>query len=136
MKMREVDFGVWDFTTLYLSLDHDLVVNNVKGIVARIYAHQRAKGFRLLSVSTSEGGKAAWAEERGNAQGYKYYDEEEFNTLMEYIVRHAFVVVGDTVYRQTSGIPMGFGASPMIAIFTLAYQAECCHGTLLIHVGV
>jgi hypothetical protein len=120
---RKTEMGVWDFTTLYLSLEHDLVVRNVTELFKRIFARKAQKGLKVLAVCPHKK-SVEWLKKKPPKTdgGVRYYELRELSALVEYIVRHAYVAVGDAVYKQTSGIPMGFSASPMIAVFTLSWQ--------------
>ena len=121
VKQRTVQFGVWDFTTLYLSLDHDLIVDNCRQLLDEVFAKHATTPVLEVCVATKS---IEWVERKPDvAKGsIKHYTCDEVVALLAYIVRHAFVAVGDVVYRQTSGIPMGFGASPQIAIYALSCQ--------------
>ena len=38
---------------------------------------------------------------------------------MEYLLEHLYVKVGDNIYRQEIGVPMGTSCSPFLANLTL-----------------
>ena len=122
LRKHAVQFGVWDFTTLYLSLEHELIIGHVRAALARIFQWHASQGFPWLDVHLVEK-TVEWQKEKPQKSpaGHRFYDATELSELTAFIVRHAFVAVGDTVYRQKKGIPMGFSASPMIAVFTLSW---------------
>ena len=127
LRCEEVNFSVYDFSTLFPSLDH-AVVRKAKTLVSRIYGEQARKlkvrvAFLWVERRREErsAGSVRWVAERGRDTGsVKYLGEREIEVLLDYILDSAHVTFGDTVYRQRLGVPIGFGASPMIANMALA----------------
>jgi hypothetical protein len=60
---------------------------------------------------------------------------QKLKDMNAYIMQHAYVQLGDQVYRQTTGIPMGFHVSPdWTNLYLASYEVEavlrvCRHGS-------
>ena len=127
LRCSDVDFSVYDFTTLFPSLNH-AVIRRAKTLIRRIFAEQARKlntRIVFLRVERNPDGRDAeavrWAAERGQDKGsLRYFGVDEVEVLLDYILDSAHVTFGDTVFRQRLGVPIGFGTSPMIANLALA----------------
>ena len=65
--------------------------------------------------------------------GFQWYhvDLQSALQLLHLVLHHAYVVVGDRVFRQRRGIPMGANPSPsIINIYLFTYEFEFMHRTL------
>lgn len=126
---RQVQFSVWDFTTLYPNLEHQ-VIRELKTLVERIFTERgrAVGGTALMKVHLyQEGaewmnGAATESMNRVDSATVKYFSTDRIFEILDYLLDNAYVTFGDQVYRQQLGVPIGFGASPMIANFTLAYR--------------
>ena len=137
---RRVQFEVADFTTLYPSLPHTDIMGALSALLARVFrAHRKdvAGGGtqpRFLRVSRGSKGvnEPSWVEGvRQRNGGYsapkddknsgRHFDSEGLVAVIRFILGHTYMTVGDEVYRQVCGVPMGLSCSPMIAVMMLAH---------------
>ena len=51
----------------------------------------------------------------------KHFDNESLLRDIRFILHHTYMTVGDDIYRQVCGVPMGLSCSPMIANVMLAF---------------
>eukprot|EP00964_Phaeocystis_antarctica_P163242 scaffold139055_cov157-Phaeocystis_antarctica.AAC.1 len=123
MAWRDVEFGVHDFTSMYTKLPHDEIRRAVGGVVDEIFAREDHVG-RVLRV-TETGGEwvllTAAGEVPEDTSSCKFYTASRLKLDVDFILNNIYVTVGDDIYRQTLGVPMGFSCSPMLAVIMLAF---------------
>ena len=135
-RRRDIDFGVRDFTTLYPSLPHRVVRGAIAALLDRIFGRHRARDgsrqlLRVLSDPRREVDRTGvpldlWRDDlhdgtQESSSRLRYFDEARLMDLVNFQLDHSYVTLGDRVYRQICGIPIGAGAAPMVANLTLAY---------------
>jgi hypothetical protein len=130
---EEVTWGVHDFTTLYPSLPHRYIIQAVHAMVDEAFEmHERSRGStcwlgvepRLHTCDWNTGTQrdgSAQRERPTDRSAWKYFTAAEIKADITFILEHTFVTVGDHVYKQTCGVPMGLSCSPMLAVIMLAY---------------
>jgi hypothetical protein len=52
------------------------------------------------------------------------YSEVEIIKMLEFLIENIIVVVGEQVFHQSVGIPMGTNCAPLIDDLFLSYEAE------------
>ena len=59
----------------------------------------------------------------GNNQiaGIKWFTQQELMADVRFILNSTFVTVGDEIYQQVCGVPMGLSCSPMLSVIMLAW---------------
>ena len=114
-------FGVHDFTNLYTTLPHDEIRASVGKLVQEVFVLRRAgmilkvteTGFQWQGTAP-DGGRPV------DTERTKFYDAARIVTDVDFILCNIFVTLGDDIYRQQLGVPMGFSCSPMLAVLMLA----------------
>ena len=123
LAWRDVEFGVHDFTSMYTKLPHDEIRRAVGGVIDEVFARDGHIG-KVLKV-TEAGGEwvalNAAGEAPGDSSSCKYYTASRLKLDVDFILNNIFVTVGDDIFRQTLGVPMGFSCSPMLAVIMLAF---------------
>ena len=57
------------------------------------------------------------------------YSKLSIKTLLEFIIDHAYFQVGDKIFKQIIGIPMGSDPAPFIAnLFLYVYENRYING--------
>ena len=65
---------------------------------------------------------AVWHRSRGNGKNLSW-DKDELINYVNYLIDIIYVVCGDTLFRQTIGIPMGTDCAPFLAnLFLYSYE--------------
>ena len=125
---RHVEFGVHDFTTLYTTLPHDEIRVAMRAIVNEVFLARHA-GQWLRVTRLVDGGHAfEWVARAASGtlpapNGLvRHYDAATVLRDVDFILDNIYVTLGDDVYRQVLGVPMGFSCSPMLAVIMLAYH--------------
>ena len=101
----------YDFSTLYTSIPHDSLKQ------AMIQEAYRVRDVFLVVCSN---GKGVWSDVPSARQSLT---EDKLITYVEYLIDNVYVNVGNKVYRQCVGIPMGTDCAPLLAnLFLFFYE--------------
>lgn len=119
----QMEFAVVDFTTLYPSLPHELVRTAMQSLLRRVFMQAGADMELAVHRDPAVEVPFRWQTE-GEAEegGYRIFTEARLMRYIDILLDNAYVRFGGNVYRQVYGIPIGAGAAPMIANFTLCYH--------------
>ena len=108
-------FDTFDFSTLYTSIPHDILLESLNKLIIEAV---RIRGATFISVSYDN---VFWSNTR-----HRDYVNTPAEKLMEYIkflVDNVYISVGNRIYKQTVGIPMGTDCAPMLAnLFLFSYE--------------
>ena len=115
---RAKSFESFDFATLYTTIPHDALKERVGALVSEAY---RVRGAKYLIVDRHS--RAHWSELPSTTPTCTSVDESMLITWMEYLIGNIFIKVGNKVFRQTVGIPMGTDCAPQLAnLFLLQHE--------------
>ena len=106
-------FDSYDFSTLYTSFPH---VALKETLVQEAYM-VRDSEF-IIADST---GNAYWSNVPSNSSSKQNITEEMLVAYVEYLIDNIYVSIGNSIYRQGIGIPMGTDCAPLVANFFLFY---------------
>jgi hypothetical protein len=105
----------FDFTTLYTKIPHNLLILALDEIIDFCF-----KGGISKAVYIGLHG-ASWRES-GEA---RMYSKRLIKTALRYAIENAFFHVGDKVFRQKIGIPIGSDPAPFFAnLFLYVYESK------------
>ena len=105
----------YDFSTLYTSIPHDCLKNALKSLIQEAY---RVRDNTFLVVCNN--GKVAWSDVPSTRQSLT---EDKLISYVEYLIDNIYVSVGNRIYRQCVGIPMGTDCAPLLAnLFLFFYE--------------
>ena len=62
-------------------------------------------------------GSAYWSDTPSSSRSRHSITEEQLVTHVEYLIDNIYVNIGNKVFRQCVGIPMGTDCAPLLAIF-------------------
>ena len=112
-------FDSFDFSTLYTSIPHDSLKIALTSLVKEAY---RVRGNEFLVVDKY--GNACWSDTPSTAS-YKTSIREDSLEMMEYLIDNIYIKVGNKVFRQQLGIPMGTDCAPLLEnLFLFYYEYE------------
>ena len=83
----------YDFSTSYTSIPQDCLKNALKSLMCN-------------------NGKVAWSDVPSTRQSLT---EDKLISYVEYLIDNIYVIVGNRIYRQCVGIPMGTDCAPLLA---------------------
>ena len=108
-------FDSFDFATLYTNIPHDLLGNCLDNLIKEAY---RVRGATYISVGRFN---AFWSDKL-----FKGHANITVDKLIEYImflINNIYVRVGNRIFKQTIGIPMGTDCAPLLAnLFLFFYE--------------
>ena len=108
-----------DFSTLYTTLPHHIVKNAMINLIMLCFKNA---GKKFITITGN-----------GNRRICKYTNvpcadtkvmtlrPEEVLTLVEFIIDENYINIGNNVFRQKCGIPMGGNSSPLLADMCLSW---------------
>ena len=116
------NLSTYDFSTLYTSIPHDKLKAKLTDIITRAFKGMNKKYIRVTTYS------AKWAVKEGKGVLISC------NLLIEminWLVDNTYVTIGNTVFQQIIGIPMGTDCAPYLAnLFLFAYEFDFLNSTL------
>jgi hypothetical protein len=123
LSKDEAYFRVYDFKTLYTSIPLADLKTRLTALIAQIFQVQADKGLNVLVVS-EDGSK--WAEDRTHNKNTKYvrlFDAAELTKWVTYLIDNIYTKVGDRIFWQRIGIPMGTNCAPELAdLYLFSYE--------------
>ena len=100
----------YDFSTLYTSIPHTSLKEALTSLIKEAY---KVRDNIYLVVDTR--GKVFWTDIPSKAASKYNITEETLIKLVEYLIDYIYVSIGNKVYRQCVGIPMGTDCAPLLA---------------------
>jgi len=107
--------------------DRDVLHSKMKAYTDLVfeYAKQTVKPYgeeKALEVQNWGRSPAPWKRASANlvdSDRTKFVTRERIMKWIKYLLEHLYVKVGDNIYRQEIGVPMGTSCSPFLANLTL-----------------
>ena len=111
-------FETYDFATLYTSILHDMLKSSIRTLVHEAY---KVRGVKYLVIDRLN--RAHWSEVPSSVTTCMNVDKSKLIKWMEYLTDNVYIKVGNKVYRQTVGIPVGTDCAPQLAnLFLFHYE--------------
>ena len=108
----------YDFATLYTSIRHDSLKQALKSLIKEAYK-VRDSMFIVADLTR----RAYWSNIPSSSSSRHSITEEQFVAYVEYLIDNIYVSIGNRVYRQCVGIPMGTDCAPLLAnLFLFFYE--------------
>jgi len=137
LPMQITDVYVADITRCYESIPLD-GEDNLQDAIARLISigfkqeqknHPRAKvAVWIRFDSSGQAVRAVWATAAPTALAHGSwvpFQEDRLIRLHSWLMHNCYVALGDRVWRQISGIPMGFSCSPLWCnMYLLYYESQ------------
>lgn len=134
-----IQMEVWDFSTLYTTLDHEDLKSRMREIID--WAFQRAKddsGQCLWSlVCDADKRKSKWScaqirtLKKNEKASSKWFNAEKLANWLDYVVDNTYVTLGNHTFKQRVGLPMGTQCAPIVAnLYLLTYELEFLRKTI------
>ena len=113
------NISTFDFSTLYTSIPHDQLKNNLHKFIDRIFTFKEK-----LFITPNTYTKRAYFS--CNAKGKVIsFSKDSLILCLDYLIDNAYVIYNGHVYRQVIGIPMGTNAAPHMAnIYLHSYEYD------------
>ena len=104
--------STFDFSTLYTNIPHDKLINVLNYTIDFAF-----KGKQFPNISVNESAQPRWCKK---SKGF-LFTKGLLKTAVQYLIENSFFTVGDYIFRQTIGIPMGSDPAPFFANLFLHY---------------
>ena len=104
---------IFDFTTLYTNLPHSDIKVALRSVIELAFKNSK-KSFIAVYENSSN-----WVDKPRHYT--LVFTVEELISATEFLLDNCYFTVGDSVYRQTTGVPIGIDSGPFIANLTLWY---------------
>ena len=110
--------STFDFSTLYTNIPHDKLLMVLGNIIDFAFKG----GTRDLLCTTKTG--AYWVKKNSKMNG-NFYSLGSLKNAVKYLLDNSFFQVGNNIFRQIIGIPMGSDPAPFFAnLFLYYYESE------------
>jgi len=106
----------FDFSTLYISLPQDQFIEATKLL---------EKSFSKNKFLVTNGFKTFWSSNNNFLKQHFCFTEKLFFDFIEFLIQNSFIAFGNSIFKQTIGIPMGANYSPLLAdlfLFSCEYN--------------
>ena len=104
--------STYDFSTLYTKIEHKSLIEVLNRLVDFAF---KGGGGESICI---EGKRAFWSKNKNNN-----FNKENIKLAIRHLIRECYFTVGDSVFIQTIGIPMGIDPAPFWANLYL-YEFE------------
>ena len=109
----------FDFSTLYTKIPHDKLIKVLTEIIDFVF-----KGGTRDKVSFHKSGHANWVDSRNNTSTTAY-TKDSIIEAVTYLIRNCHFKLGNKLFRQDIGIPMGSDPAPAFAnLFLFFYESS------------
>ena len=101
-EQKAKSITTYDFANMYTNIDHDSLINEISSIVSVTLKDKY--GLKII----------------GNKAIICHIDSSDFGAtdlikMIEFVVRNTYFTMGDSLYKQVHGIPMGTDCAPQLA---------------------
>ena len=111
-------FDSYDFATLYTNIPHNALKNNIRSLV-----HEAFKIWGAKYIIVDRHGNENWSLESALSTVCVSVSKSKLVEWAEYLIDNVYINVGNNVYRQSIGIPMGRDCAPQLAnLFLFHYE--------------
>ena len=109
-------FDSYDFSTLYTSIPHAALKEALESLIQEAY---KVRDSEYIVADTN--GNAYWSDIPSTSSTKYSINEEMLIAYVEYLIDNIYISIGNRVYRQCIGIPMGTDCAPLVANLFLFY---------------
>ena len=108
----------FDFSTLYTKIPHDKLIDVLNKIIDFVF-----KGGTRNEISVNRSGHANWVKD-GERSSY-VYSKDLIHKAVAFLIQNAYFKLGNKLFRQDIGIPMGSDPAPAFAnLFLFHYESS------------
>ena len=116
-RSKARNLQTYDFSTLYTSIPHDKLKEKVSSLVIKSFDSQN---WKVICVKHD---KATWCQIEKKNGIYLSCDAVVY--LLHWLIDNTYVSIGNKIFKQCIGIPMGTDCAPYLAnLFLYAYEFD------------
>ena len=127
-RKKALNVSTYDFSTLYTKLPHDELIKNLDEVVDFAFKGGKKKIDGNRKYLTVRGSYAYWTKKQ---HGKDSFTRAQIKFLTSHLIKETYFQVGNLLFKQCIGIPMGIDPAPFWANLHL-YSYECAFITRLI----
>ena len=117
-KGKAKSIATYDFSTLYTNIPHTDLINKLNEIIDIVFA-----GGPNKHITVDEYG-ASWTN-KVNSNKTTVLNKDTLKRITSHLIKESFFKVGNKVFKQHIGIPMGLDPSPFFAnLYLHRYEHE------------
>ena len=121
-KKKAKDISTYDFSTLYTKLQHDDLINNLNYIIDFAFNGGNDKKDGNRKYLTIRGSSTFWSKKK---YGNNSFTKQQIKFLTAHLIKETYFQVGNLLFKQCVGIPMGIDPAPFWANLHLySYEYE------------
>jgi hypothetical protein len=113
------DISTHDFSTLYTNIHLKDLGDRLTTLVNRLFARRRKKSRKRHKFLCITGDDVRWDSEGKESHNTICFDEKKLTSWIRYLIHNTYVTVGNQLYKQVIGIPMGTNAAVFLANYFL-----------------
>lgn len=124
-NLNTVGLYTGDFSTMYTTIPHEALFTAIEHSTREAfeYAAEELQVGDSICLKVSGSGCTWVRGTRVTHEGDSHtFTWRELNSLVRLLVSNTFLTCGDSLYRQTIGIPMGTNCAPVLANLFLYYH--------------
>ena len=107
--------STFDFTTLYTKIPHDQLIETLCEAIDFAFNGGDKKDLAF------SGKRAFWTKNKGN----QHFTQETLKVAVKHLITCCYFVLGNMLFRQTIGMPMGIDPAPFWAnIYLYSYESK------------
>ena len=119
-KKGAKDISTYDFSTLYTKLQHDDLISNLHEVVDFAFKGGNEKKDGNRKYLTISGRSTFWSKKK---KGKNSFTKGEIKILVSHLIRGTYFQIGNLLFRQFIGIPMGIAPAPFWAnLYLYSYE--------------
>ena len=111
-RKKARDISTFDFSTLYTKLQHDDLINNLNNIVDFAFNGGNLKKDGNRKYLTVRGSSTFWSKKK---HGKNSFTKQQIKLLTAHLIKETFFQIGNLLFKQCVGIPMGIDPAPFWA---------------------
>ena len=118
-KRNAKDISTYDFSTLYTKLPHDDLIQNLNEMIDFAFEGGKTKkgNRKYLTVTKFS---AYWTKKK---KGDNSFTKQQIKLLVTHLIKETYFQIGNLLFKQCIGIPMGIDPAPFWANLHLyAYE--------------
>ena len=103
----------YDFTTLYTNLEHSDIKTALASVIKLAFKHAKCSKISIYEKSFR------WVNKP--RENTFYFDKSSLMEATNYLIDNCYFTLGNRIFRQIIGVPIGVDPGPFIANLTLWY---------------
>ena len=113
--------STYDFSTLYTKLPHEDLIKNLNEVVDFAFRGGNEKKDGNRKYLTIRGSSTFWSKKK---YGKSSFTKQQVKLLTSHLIKETYFQIGNLLFKQCIGIPMGIDPAPFWANLHL-YSYEC-----------